>query len=138
MLYLVFLFSIPYKDREDGYVGEWFSGKVGLKLVLWSAGASFLVVLSQLFVLIRFGWLKDWFPGISQWFVMLINPATITAILFILAAELVRRRQNSTRMGALVLFTCSFVALVIFTVVGIWFRGPNWEFFWSVSQWPVQ
>jgi hypothetical protein len=82
--------------------------------------------------------LKDWIPGISQWFVMLINPATITTMLFITAAEVVRRRQKSTRMGALVLFTCSFVALVIFTVVGIWFRGPNWEFFWSVSQWPVQ
>ncbi len=138
VLYLVFLFSIPYKDREDGYVGEWFSGKTGLKLVLWSAAGSFSAVVVQLFVMIRFGGLKDWIPGISQWFVMLINPATITTMLFITAAEVVRRRYKSTRMGALVLFTCSFVALVIFTVVGIWFRGPNWEFFWSVSQWPVQ
>ncbi len=138
VLYLVFLFSIPYKDREDAYVGQWFSGEKGKKIILWSAGASFVAVVSQLFVLIRFGWLKDWIPGISQWFVMLFNPATITAALFIIAAEVLRRRQKSTRMGALVLFTCSFVALVIFTVVGIWFRGPNWEFFWSASQWPVQ
>ncbi len=88
--------------------------------------------------MIRFGWLRDWIPGISQWFVMLVNPATITAALFMAAAELVRRKLNSTRMASLVLFTASFVALVIFTVVGIWFRGPNWEFFWSASQWPVQ
>jgi hypothetical protein len=119
-------------------VGQWFSGNEGKKLVLWSAGASFLAVVLQLFVMIRFGWLKDWIPGISQWFIMLINPATITAALFILAAEVVRRRKESSRMGALVLFTCSFVALVVFTVVGIWFRGPNWEFFWSAAQWPVQ
>jgi len=138
VLYLVFLFSIPYKDREDRYIGDWFSGKKGLKLVVWSAAGSFLALVLQLFVLIRFGWLRDWIPGISQWFVLLINPATITVSLFIVAAEVVRRKQRSTRMAALVLFTCSFIALVIFTVVGIFFRGPNWDFFWSASQWPVQ
>ena len=36
VLYLVFLFSIPYRDREERYVGQWFSGKQGLK-----AGALF-------------------------------------------------------------------------------------------------
>ncbi len=138
LLYLVFLFSIPYKDREDGYVGVWFSGRTGIRLVLWSVSATFLLVLTQLFVMIRFGWLRDWFPGISQWFVMLINPATITAAMFIAASEIVRRRLDSTRMASLVLFTCAFVALVVFTVVGIWFRGPNWEFYWSASQWPLQ
>lgn len=138
VLYLVFLFSIPYKDREDGYIGLWFSGNTGLKLVLRSALGTVLLVVLQLFIMVRFGWLRDWIPGISQWFVMLINPATITTLLFILAAELVRRRQKSSRMAALVLFTCSFMALLIFTAVGIWFRGPNWEFFWSASQWPVQ
>lgn len=138
VLYLVFLFSIPYRDREERYVGEWFSGRRGLKLVLCSAGFGLLLVISQLFVMVRYGWLRDWFPGISQWFVMLLNPATITAVIFILLAEITRRRMNSTRMGSLVLFTCTFVALVVFTVVGIWFRGPNWEFFWSTSHWPVQ
>ena len=137
VLYLVFLFSIPYRDREDGYVGEWFSGKSGLKVVLGAAVFAFLLVVLQLFVMIRFGWLRDWFPGISQWFVMLINPATITGGLFILMAEIIRRKRQSTRMSALALFTSTFVALVIFTAIGIWFRGPNWEFFWSVNQWPA-
>ena len=137
VLYLVFLISIPYKDREDGYVGQWFSGKAGLRLVLWSAAGSFAVLVLQLFVLIRYGWLRDWMPGVSQWFVLLFNPATITAALFIIAAEVVRRRRRSSRMAALVLFTCSFVALVVFTVMGIFFRWPNWEFYWSASQWPV-
>jgi len=138
VLYLVFLFSIPYRDREDRFTGQWFSGRTGLRLVLWSAAAALLVVTAQLFVMVRLGWLRDWFPGISQWFVMLINPATITAALFILAAEVTRKRLGSTRMASLVLFTCAFTALVVFTVVGIWFRGPNWEFYWSASQWPVQ
>lgn len=138
VLYLVFLFSIPYRDREKRYVGEWFSGKKGLRLVLFSAGFASLLVIVQLFVMVRFGGLRDWFPGISQWFVMLLNPATITTALFIIVAEITRQRTKSTRMASLVLFTCSFMALVIFTAVGIWFRGPNWEFFWSPNQWPVQ
>ncbi|MEA3461667.1 MAG: cytochrome b N-terminal domain-containing protein, partial [Bacteroidota bacterium] len=137
VLYLVFLFSIPYKDREDKYVGQWFSGNDGLKVVWRSAIFAFLLVVIQLFVIIRFGWLRDWLPDISQWFVMLINPATITGGTFILMAEIIRRRRQSSRMAALALFTCTFVALVIFTVIGIWFRGPNWEFFWSANQWPV-
>jgi len=137
VLYLVFLFSIPYKDKEDAYIGIWFSGKDGSKIVWRSAVFAFLLVVIQLFVMIRFGWLRDWFPGISQWFVMLINPATITGGLFILMAELIRRKRKSSRMAALALFTSTFVALVIFTVIGIWFRGPNWDFFWSVNQWPV-
>jgi len=137
LLYLVFLFSIPYRDREDKYVGQWFSGKSGFKVVWRSAAFSFLLVVLQLIVIIRFGWLRDWVPGISQWFVMLINPATITGGVFIMMAEIIRRRRQSSRMAALALFTSTFVALVIFTVIGIWFRGPNWEFFWSVNQWPV-
>ncbi len=137
VLYLVFLFSIPYKDREERFIGEWFSGKKGLRLVLLSVMFALLVVILQLFIAVRFGGLRDWVPGISQWLVILINPATITAILFLLVAEAIRRRMKSTRMAALVLFTCSFVALVVFTIVGIWFRGPNWEFYWSVSRWPV-
>mgnify|MGYP006288332207 CR=1 FL=1 len=138
VLYLVFLFSIPYRDREDRYIGVWFSGPSGITTLWKSAVFALALVLSQLFILIRFGWLRDWIPGISQWFVMLINPATITALAFILSAEWVRRRSGSSRKAAVWLFTSSFVALVLFTVVGIWFRGPNWEFYWSAGQWPAQ
>jgi quinol-cytochrome oxidoreductase complex cytochrome b subunit len=138
VLFLVFLFSIPYKDKEDRFVGQWFSGRAGARLVIWTAGITLLLIIIQLFIMVRFGWLRDWFPGISQGLVMLINPATILAALFITAAQITRKKLKSTRMASLVLFTCAFVALVVFTMVGIWFRGPNWEFFWSASQWPVQ
>jgi quinol-cytochrome oxidoreductase complex cytochrome b subunit len=138
VLYLIFLFSIPYRDREEKFVGQWFSGREGIKLVLVSAGSALAIVLIQLVILVRLGGLRDWVPGVSQWFVMLMNPAMVTSVLFILGAEITRRRTGSSRMGVLVLFTASLVALVVFTLMGIYFRGPNWEFYWSATQWPVQ
>ncbi|MEX0983121.1 MAG: cytochrome b N-terminal domain-containing protein [Bacteroidales bacterium] len=128
VLFLYFLFSIPYKDREDKYVGIWFSSREGLRITLLSAAFSIVVVLLQIFILVRFGWLRDWLPGISQWFVMLFNPATLTAAIFAVYSIVIRRRTGSSRMAAIALFTAAIVALIIFTVIGIWFRVENWEF----------
>ncbi|MCK4920098.1 MAG: cytochrome b N-terminal domain-containing protein, partial [Bacteroidales bacterium] len=128
LIFLIFLFSIPYKDREDRFAGKWFSSGKGVKIAFYSGLLSIGVVISQVFVHVRFGWLRDWFPGISQWFVMFINPATLTVLIFIIYAIVIRRRTNSTRLSAIALFTVSIVALIIFTVIGIWFRQANWEF----------
>ncbi len=128
VLFLYFLFSIPYKDREEKYVGIWFSGREGMRITLFSAAFSMVVVLLQVSVLVLFGWLRDWLPGISQWFVMLFNPATLTAAIFAVYSIVIRRRTGSSRMAAIALFTVAIVALIIFTVIGIWFRVENWEF----------
>jgi hypothetical protein len=40
-------------------------------------------------------------------------------------------------MSAIAMFTCNLTAFIIFTAIGIWFRGPNWEFYWLHKQWPV-
>ncbi|MCA1786179.1 MAG: cytochrome b N-terminal domain-containing protein, partial [Desulfobacteraceae bacterium] len=103
VLFLYFLFSIPYKDREEKYVGIWFSGGEGMKITLFSAAFSMLVVLLQIFILAKFGWLRDWLPGISQWFVMLFNPATLSVILFVLYSIQIKKRTGSTRMAAIAL-----------------------------------
>jgi len=128
VLFLYFLFSIPYKDREDQFVGKWFSDRQGKRITLQAAIISFVTVILQVFIMVKWGWLRDWFPGISQWFVMLINPATITVLVFVFYSVYIRSNTGSTRMSAIALFTASMVALVIFTVIGIWFRGANWEF----------
>ena len=137
VLYLSFLFSIPYIDREDDFIGIWFSGKKGLRVTRNAAAFAFIVVLAQLVIMVNFGWLRDWFPGISQWWVLFLNPASVTALAFIGYAMVLKRTTGSTRMAAIALFTLSLIGLIIFTTVGILFRGPNWEFFWSASQWPV-
>lgn len=128
VLFLYFLFSIPYKDREEKYIGQWFSGLTGLRVARNAAVLSLLVVVVQVFVMVQFGWLRDWFPGISQWFVLLINPATISVLVFALYSARTGKKTGSSRMSAIALFTAAVVALILFTVIGIWFRGANWEF----------
>jgi len=137
LLFLFFLISIPFIDRENQFIGVWFSGRRGLRITLSSLAFSLIVTLSLLFVIVQFGWLRDWFPGMSQAVVMVVNPATLSMLFYILWSRWVRIRTGSTRMASIAMFTATLVGLVVFTAMGIWFRGPNWEFFWSRSDWPV-
>jgi quinol-cytochrome oxidoreductase complex cytochrome b subunit len=137
LLFLAFLVSIPYVDREDRYIGTWFSGREGLRITWQSAALSAFMILLGAFILIRYGWLNAWFPGTPRILVILFNPATLSALFFILLARWIRRRTGSSRMSAISLFTSAMTAFILYTVIGIWFRGPNWDFYWSVSRWPV-
>ena len=86
---------------------------------------------------VKLGWLGDWFGGIPQLVIILINPATVLTLVFVFWSWMIKRKYGSTRYTALALFTCAIVAFVILTAVGILFRGPNWEFYWLKSQWPT-
>jgi hypothetical protein len=57
---------------------------------------------------------------------MLINPASLTAVLLALWTKRAMRHGSSHRGLTLVLVTGTAVAAVFFTVVGLWFRGENW------------
>jgi len=137
VLFLVFLISIPYVDKEDQYIGIWFSSPKGLRITGQSIAFTFFVTITLVFIIIRFGWLNTWFPGIPRVLIMLINPATLSALFYVIWAMWIRRNTGSSRMETIALFTCTITAFIIFTVIGIWFRGPNWEFYWSAAQWPV-
>ena len=100
-------------------------------------GLALIFSLILVFITLRFGWLRNWFPGIPGILVTGINPATLSAVLYIAWAGWIRRRTGSSRMSAISMFTCILTGILVFTAIGIWFRGPNWEFYWSPSQWPV-
>ncbi|MFO0930072.1 MAG: cytochrome b N-terminal domain-containing protein [Gemmataceae bacterium] len=128
---------IPFLDRDKEASGVWFSGPAGRAVFLRTAVfAAFVVVAMEIFV-IRFGWLRAWYPSISQLWVILINPGTVMALAFVAWSQWVLRKSGSTRQSAIALFTCIMVAFVILTYVATVHRGPNWNFYWSESQWPV-
>jgi hypothetical protein len=91
-----------------------------------------------LFINVNYGWLGDWFQGFPQLAVIVVNPGTLLVFAYVMWSYLVWRKTKSTRYAAMALFTCAVVGFVLLTAVGHWFRGPNWEFFWLKSQWPVQ
>ncbi len=135
MLCIIGLGLIPFLDRETEGTGEWFGGRGGWKLVKWSVVFGFLSsILVEAFA-IRFGWLREWFPDIPQLVITLINPGTVLTLIYALYSFWAVRKYNSTRAGALALFTCFLCGFIVLTVIGTYFRGPNWDFYWSPSQW---
>ncbi len=128
---------IPFLDREETYSVDWFSGKRGKLITLLSSFFALITSILTVSFYVNFGWLRDWFPEIPQLIIILINPGTILTLTYALWSGIIMQKTNSTRMGAIALFTCFIIGYIVFTIVGFYFRGPNWEFYWSKSMWPV-
>ncbi len=128
---------IPYLEREQEGTALWFGGPGGPRLVVQSALFGSVAVSAVEALAISQGWLREWFPQIHQVAVTLFNPGTLITGIYAFYSVWVVRRFNSTRAGAMALFTCFLCGYVVLTIIGAYFRGPNWEFYWSPSQWPM-
>jgi quinol-cytochrome oxidoreductase complex cytochrome b subunit len=136
LIVLLGLTLIPFLDREAAGTGEWFGGPGGPALVVRSTAFGLGAVLAIEAVAIRFGWIREWWPDAPQLFITLVNPGTLLAAAYALWSIWCVRRYDSTRAGALALFTCFLCGFIVLTVVGVHFRGPNWGFYWSPAAWP--
>jgi hypothetical protein len=128
---------IPFLDREREHTGVWFGGPGGGPLVLRAAFVGLAVVIGIELIAIRFGWIREWWPGAPQLLITALNPGTLIAIAYAAYSLRCVRRYDSTRAGALALFTCFLCGFLVLTIVGTYFRGPNWAFFWSPADWPA-
>ncbi len=137
VLVVIGLALIPYLDREEEQIGRWFSGPQGRRIALTSFIFTVVVTVGLLYFTLTAGWLRDWFPDIPQLAITVINPGTLLVVLFAAWSIRTVRVSNSTRMGAIALFTCFFVSFVILTYFATVHRGPNWDFYWLPSQWPA-
>jgi hypothetical protein len=137
VIVLLGLALIPYLDRETSGTGEWFGGPGGAPLVKQAALIGLVApILIEAFA-IRFGWLREWFPHIPQLVVTAVNPATVLTSVYAAYSIWCIRRHQSSRAGALALFTCFLGGFLVLTVIGTYFRGPNWAFYWSPADWPT-
>ncbi|MFI5397916.1 MAG: cytochrome b N-terminal domain-containing protein [Candidatus Binatia bacterium] len=134
---IIGLLLIPYLDRESEGTGDWFGGPGGLGLVFRSMAFGIAAVLAVEIFAIHFGWIREWFPKVPQMLITVVNPGTVLTAIYAAYSLWLVRRYNSTRAGALGLFTCFLCGFIVLTIVGTHFRGPNWDFYWSPSQWPV-
>ncbi len=128
---------IPYLDREQQYVGIWFSNRQGRLVTVLSFFIGTGILIGLLVVVVNFGWFRNWWPDIPQLIIIMINPGTIWVGIVLLWSLLVTHMTGSTRMGAIAVFTMFLISFVILTYMGTELRGPNWDFYWSKSQWPV-
>lgn len=134
---LIGLALLPFIDNSPEHQGLWIAGKGQKRVMMQSVLFGTLVVLSLLAFTIRFGWLRDWFPSISQIIITFVNPGTILIGLFMLWSLWMAQRHNSIRIGGIAIFTCLVVAFLILTYFATVHRGPNWDFYWRMSEWPT-
>ena len=134
---VVGLALIPYLDRERGNDGVYLEGRAGRRVALRSLVFGSVAAILTVAVPVTFGWLRSWFPSIPQLIVIFVNPGTLLTVAYAWWSIHVLRREGSTRLAAIALFTCFLAGFVILTYVGSELRGPNWDFYWLKSQWPV-
>jgi cytochrome b-561 len=127
---------IPLLDREESGTGEWFGGPGGWALVRRSIVVGLLTPIAIEAFAIRFGWIREWWLAAPQLLITAINPGSVLTLVYASFSVWLMRRHNSTRAGALALFTCFLCGFVVLTIIGTYFRGPNWTFYWSPSDWP--
>jgi len=128
---------IPFLDRRPGGEGLWF-GTAGEKQVTrWSFFYGLAVAVGMLVFTVNFGWLRNWFPDIHQLWIIVINPGSVLVLLYAGGSLWVMKRRNSVRLAAVALFTCFLVGFTVLTYFASVHRGPNWQFYWWPSQWPV-
>jgi len=119
------LLLIPYLDREEEHFGVWFSNRQGKLIAVESLIVGATAVIGSLAFVINFGWFRNWWPNIHQLWIIAINPGNLL-LGFVVAYSL-----------AISLFTMFLICYVILTYTGTVLRGPNWDFYWSASQWPI-
>jgi len=127
---------IPFLDREESGTGLWFGGPGGRSLVFKAMLVGLGAAIGIEVIVIRYGWLREWFPKIPQLAITFCNSGTILATAYGLFSIWLVRRHRSTRAGAVGLFTCFLCGFVVLTIIGTYFRGPNWVFYWSPNDWP--
>lgn len=125
MACIIGLGLIPFLDREKEGTGEWFGGPGGWPLVKWSLLFGFATSIAVEAFAIEFGWLREWFPNIPQLVITFVNPGTVLTAIYAAYSIWIVRKYNSTRAGALALFTCFLCGFVVLTLIGTYFRGPN-------------
>ncbi len=128
---------ISLLDREPEPAGVWFSGRRGRMVAIWSALFGTITAVAAVAIPVKFGWLQQWLGyKPPQLIIIALNPGSLLMLLYIVWSLVLMRVTRSTRMGAMALFTCFVVGFVILTYVGTFLRGPDWDFYWSKSQWP--
>jgi quinol-cytochrome oxidoreductase complex cytochrome b subunit len=122
---------LPFYDVDASRVGVYFRSRRGRYLALLAVGLSLLftpawVVLDE-FVIDWVGWLPTWPSLISNG----VTPLALISLGLFGLDEIVHRTfKANLEERILFLFVYLFVALIVLTVIGIFFRGAGMALVW--------
>jgi len=125
------LFLLPFIDFTPDNVGVYFRSRRGRFLSLMAVGSSILLTTAWVVIDDRFlqwnAWLPDWPSLITEGWI----PLAIVLLGLMLIDEFIRKALGaSAEERILFLFTFLFIALIVLTAIGIFFRGPGMGLFW--------
>ena len=130
LLLLFGLLSIPYINYEANTTGVWFCSHKGRKMAL--VAVIFATLLTVAAVL-----LDEFVIGVSQAGPAgLINNGLLPFSVVLVVCSgfywLIKRTFSATNNEAVqALFTLLVTALVVLTMIGVWFRGTGMQLMWS-------
>jgi quinol-cytochrome oxidoreductase complex cytochrome b subunit len=120
--------TVPFVDREEDGTGRWFGGSRGFRVVVRSTLVSLVLTIGVMSIAIVGGW--QWTRNAPAVLALIANPGAILAALYGIWSWGILRTTSSTKLGVFALASCCLTGGIIITIVGIWLRGPNWEFMW--------
>jgi len=123
---LLALAFLPRLDRRDEDVGLYFRSGTGKKAALIGAMLGLylvpgLVVVDEFWLDIA-GMLEGWPLLVSTGLIPLLATVGGLVIIYLVIRRMLRASHSETLVG---MFTLMAVGLVLLTVVGVYFRGPN-------------
>jgi quinol-cytochrome oxidoreductase complex cytochrome b subunit len=125
------LFLLPFIDINVSSVGVYFRSSRGRALSVMATGLSLL--LTPLWIVADELWI-DWAGWLPTWPSLLSNgliPLALVLLGLIALDEIVSRLfHNNTEERILFVFVFLLVALIIFTITGIYFRGTGMALVW--------
>jgi quinol-cytochrome oxidoreductase complex cytochrome b subunit len=128
---LAALALLPYYDATLDNVGVYFRSRRGRNLSLLAAELGLILtaawVIVDEYVLDWSGWLPTWPTLISDGIV----PLALVLLVLVLLDEMAARLFHASREERILfLFVFIFTALIVLTLVGVFFRGPGMALYW--------
>ena len=127
-LLLLSALAVPFVDTEEKGTGVWFGGQQGKRVVALSAVVGSILAIGIIAMAISIGW--QWTRNAPAVTALIVNPGSILAASYGLWSWIVFRSTSSTKMSVFALASSCLMGGIIITILGIWLRGPNWEFVW--------
>ncbi len=125
------IFLLPFFDVNPDSVGVYFRSRRGCSLTALATGLALIatpiwVVLDE-FVLDWTGWLPTWPTLISNG---LIPLAVLLLPLILLDEWMTKSFKANTEERVIFIVTFIFIAFLVLTAIGIFFRGPGMSLYW--------